>query len=230
MSKKVNFGTINAETMEKLSGFSVAREVLKDLRASYNADMDVLKDELAAIKDKRQKAISDGMTADEAISAFSIENINARINARTEKFKAACEPHNKAKKEACSMVPDSIYHAYALSMEKGDCGATGKLIIKKGKKEEEYTVEKSFKMYIVDFLEEIGCKSDNATAIRKFADVMKTWTGGMIKSENEDYLKLKSATQFKELFVRAFLQYTINKKGIITKNEDNTLSMTVYED
>lgn len=148
------------------------------------------------------------------------------------KYKKDCEPHNKAKKEAMSLLNDTLYHSYVLSMQKGDLSAKGKLVIQKKKSSEEYTLDKSFKGIICDFLDTIGCRNqDNATALDKFAQTMSIRTSGMVRnSKGEDYIRVKSASQFKEIFMLAFLQYTIVEKGVITVNDDGTLSMTVYED
>ena len=54
-------------------------------------------------------------------------------------------------------------------------------------------------------------------------------SGNRIISKGEEYVGEKSASQFNKLFMYNFLQYVIIEKGVVVINEDNTLSMRVYE-
>ena len=230
MSKKVNFGTINVETLETLSKWNVAKSELSKLKAKFDVDVKPLNEEINKIKENRKIDMDAGIPIDDVLRKWPTESVNAKIAALEAQYKKDCEPHKEAQKAACAMIDDVMYYAYVLSMKKGDCGATGKIMVKKGKKEEEWTLEKSFKGHISDYLEKIGCYTDNATALSKFADIMKTRTSGTVKSNKDgEYVKAKSASQFKDLFIRNFLQYVVVDKGVVTVNEDNTLSMTVYE-
>lgn len=229
MSKKVNFGTINQETISTLSAWNVAKVELSSLKKKLDADKAPHEEAIEKAKKNRQTDIDAGLPVDEAVRKWPTEEHYTAISALEEAYKKACEPHKKAQKAAYAMIEDIMYYSYVLAMQKGDCGATGKLTVKKGKDEVIYTFDKSFKGYIADFLEKIGCYTDNATALGKFADVMKTRTAGVVKSNKDgEYIKAKSPSQFKELFVRAFLQYVIVDKGVVTVNDDNTLSMTVF--
>ena len=232
MSKKINFGTINAESMNKLSAYHVAYLELKSLRECYKKDMSKLEEEEAKILENRKLDLDAGLLTDEVISKWSTEEVRSKMRKLEAEYKKNCEPHNKAKKEAMSLLNDTLYHSYVLSMQKGDLSAKGKLVIQKKKSSEEYDLQKSFKGIICDFLDTIGCRNqDNATALDKFAQTMSIRTSGMVRNnKGEDYIKVKSASQFKEIFMLAFLQYTIVEKGVITVNDDGTLSMTVYED
>lgn len=231
MSKKINFGAINAESMKKLSTYHVAYLELKNLRESHKAEMDKLEIEENKILENRKNDMEAGIPRDEAISKWSIEDVHAKMRKAEIQYKKDCEPHNKNKKEALGLFPDDLYFAYVLSMQKGDLSAKGTLTIQKKKTSEEHKLDKSFKTIIADFLDTIGCKNqDNDTALGKFAQIMSVRTAGMVRnSKGEDYIKVKSASQFKELFMLAFLQYTIIDKGVITVNNDGTLSMTEYE-
>lgn len=232
MSKKINFGTINDNSMSKLSAYHVAYLELKSLRDIYKSDMDKLVEEEAKILENRKNELDAGMPTDEVISKWSTEEVHSKMRKREAKYKEDCKPHNEAKKNALALISDTLYHAYVLSMQKGNLAAKGTLTIQKKKSSEEYKIEKSFKSIICDFLDTIGCRNqDNATALDKFAQTMSIRTAGMVRNnKGEDYIKVKSANQFKEIFMFAFLQYTVVEKGVITANDDGTLSMTVYED
>lgn len=231
MAKKINLGTINETSLEKLSAFHVAIMELKSLRDVYKDDIEKLNAKKDALIQSRKDALASGMSVDEVAVKFDLLPIDNELRARTQKFEEDCKPHKASKKDALSLISENLYYAYVLSMKKGDLSARGTLTLKKGKKEEEYTVAKSFKDTIKDFLVEIGCDASNDTALNKFADCMKARTSGMRKcNRGEDYVTVKSLSQFNELFMLAFLQYTIIEKGVITVNDDATLSMTVYDE
>ena len=232
MSKKINFGTINDAAMELLSKYHVAYLNLKGLHSWYKAEKDKLEEEESGILEKRKAAIAGGMSTDEAIANNSIEDVQRRLRALKVQFDAECEPHKKAQKEGLALIDDNLYLSYMLCMNKGALGARGKLTLKKGKKSVEYTLEKSYKGIIADFLEKIGCKGqDNDTALNKFAQIMSARTSGMMDcTKGDDYIKVRSTIQYKKLFMHAFFQYVIREKGVVTVNDDGTLSMTVYDE
>lgn len=232
MAKKINLGTINNATMKKLSQFNVAVYKLRDLASEKNKELQVLEAERLVITKKRQEAQANGKTLDEVIREYSVVEIEGKIGDLEKKYKELMEDHKKNKKDIpSSLVPAGLYNAYQLAMQKGDLAAKGWLIIEKKSGDEKYEIDKSFKDQIKDFLVNIGCDASNNTALDKFVTVMSVRTAGMIQcNKGEHYVKVKSVYQFNTIFVRAFLEYCINDKGVITKNKDYTLSMTVYED
>lgn len=233
MSKKINFGTINAESLSVLSDFNVAIFELRKLSETRKADVAKVEKEMDDLREKREKAISDKtMTRDEAISAYSLEECYTKIAAINVKYDADCKPYKEAQKKALELVDDSIYYAYVLSNEKGSLGATGTLTLKKGKKSEEIKVEKSLKNSVRGFAEKIGCTgAENETALEKFATTMSLRvSGNKRKNKGDEYVGEKTASQFRSDFIYNFLQYTIIEKGVITQSDNHTLSMTVYED
>lgn len=231
MSKKINFGTINTEALNKLSAYHMAYTELKALRTQFKSDMDELKKKETTILKNRQNDIDAGIPTDEVIRKYSLEEVHAKMRALETQYNKDCKPFKKSKKEAMSLLDDNLYYSYVLSMQRGKLDAKGILTIQKKKSSEEYKLDKSFKGIVCDFLDTIGCRNqDNATALDKFAQVMTIRTSGMIRcNKGDDYVKVKSASQFKEIFMLAFLQFTILEKGVITVNSDNSLSMTKYE-
>ena len=231
MSKKINLGTINENAMIHFSSYHYAYQTLKALRTEYRANLDLLEKEEEKLLENRKKDIEAGLPEEETVRKWSTEEVHKKMRALKFQFDKDCEPLNEQKKYALSILDERLYYSYALCMQKGSLSATGTYTIKRKKSTEEYKIEKSYKAIIRDFLNEIGCKGqDNDTALEKFAQVMSIRTSGMIKcSKGEDYVKVKSANQFKELFMLAFLQYVIVEKGVVTINEDQSLSMTVYD-
>lgn len=228
MSKKINFGTINEKAMDSLSTYHKSYQTLRELRSEYKKDMDAFSIEESKILENRKNDLEAGLPTDEVIRKWSLEEVQTKIRARKVKLDKECEPFNKSKREALNLIDNELYNAYIVSMKKGSFSATGTTIV--GNKI--YNSSKSFTEMISNFLNDIGALGqDNATALNKFVQIMAVRTSGMIKcSKGDDYIKVKSSSQFKELFMLAFLQYTILEKGVITINDDYSLSMTKYED
>ena len=226
----VNLGVINTETMEALSKYNVARCELIRLREGKKEELAKVDAEIKKIKEDRSEAIKNGMPRDEAIAKFDLLPLNNKRQAIDEKFRNDCKPHNASKKEALELVPDSIYYAYVLAMDSfGDLSKTGTLVTKRdrsGAVKESVKVEKPIKALVKEFALKVGLgNADNESAIDKFAACIVNWTNGMIKSNKADeFLRTKSANQYKELFLCSFLKYGFDKNVFIL-NEDNTVSM-----
>ena len=226
----INLGTINAESMELLSKYHVARAELIRLREEKKNEIEKLESQLVELKEKRAKAIESGESTDEVVSKYDILPIHNQIASVENKFKEDCKPHNQAKKDALALIPSGIYHAYMLVMSTGNPSAKGTVVTKRtkdGKVKESVKVEETMANLIKKFADTIGLgNADNESAISKFATIMATWTNGMIKSnKGEEYIKVKSESQYKELFMLSFLQYAIVEKKVVIVNDDNTLEM-----
>ena len=232
MSKKINFGTINSASIKTLSDFHVAHVELRKLNDEKKSALEKVEEKIAKIKEERQKAVDGGMSADDAIIAHSFEEAFTERNTIIAKYDEESKPHKDAQKKALEMLPNNLYYAYVLAMRKGDLSAKGVLTIKKKKESIEYKLEKSLKGYVRDFAEEIGCSNtENETAMEKFAQTMSVRvSGNRILSKGDEFVGEKSASQFNKLFMYNFLQYVIIEKGVVVVNDDNTLSMKVYEE
>ena len=228
MSKKVNFGTINAEALSMFSDWNVANFKLRSLKADFDAKVAPIDKRIEEIKANRAKAIEEGMSTDEAISKYSINEAQTeRLKAESE-YQEACKPYKKDMSEAQKYIPDSVYYAYAVALKKGDNNAIGEIRLNDNKA---IIVTDSFKKSVGNFLAEIGCYTDSDRALDKFVTVMTHGTNGFIKSnKGSSYVRLKNMSTYKDLFIRVFLEHVVNNIGVVTRNKDNTLSMTVYED
>lgn len=231
MAQKIIFGTINAESMKKISGYHQAYVELKNLKEWYKTESGKISDKIFKLLEDRKKAEEQGMLHDEAISKYDRSSLDNEQRALEVKYEDKCKPHKEIIKNAMTLIPDSIYYGYCVAMNKGDCSATGKITLKKGKNTEEHEVKTSFKTACYEFAITIGLgNAENDTAMRKFADIMKTRAGGVRKcNKGDDFITLKSSSQFKELFMLCFLQYVIHEKKVVVINGDNTLSMREYD-
>lgn len=232
MSKKLNYGTINNEALSTISKYHVAYLEVKSLTETCRKEVKKIEAEIAEIKERRKNDLEQGLSEAEVLEKHPFDGRFEKINALEEQLRKDLEPHKKAKKEALSeLIPADLYYGYILFCEKFSMDCKGSVEIKKGKKTEIHDINTSYKAMVKDFAEKIGLgNTDNDTAIGKFANMMIVRTGGVVKcSKGEDYTKFKSPSQYNELFMLVFLQFVIREKGVVTINDDGTLSMTVFE-
>lgn len=233
MAKNIILNTVSADFISSVSDFSVARYQIRKLADVRNAEYAKADKKEAEIREAREKAMKDGMSADDAISRYPMTEADSIRNAAKEAYNKAVAPHNKNKVEAFKAVSDSVYWAYYLTIDKGTMDATGILRINKGQGTvEEHKVEKSFKSEIKDFLVSIGASmTENETALNKCAEAFKTWTAGAVndnKSNNGQLLKAKGKNLFKEQFLRAFIQYGVSRNYLVV-NADHTVAVREFE-
>ena len=230
MSKKVNLSNLEVSFVESLSNYNVALSAIKDAIIVKNSAIEKADEEENKIREARKKAIEGGMSADEAISMYSLEPSMTMRNSAIEAYNKAVEPHKKAQRTAYASVSDSVYYAYLLTIEKMSMDARGTIQIKKGKSTIEHKVERAFKGEVRAFLESVGVLgTDNETALNKAADALRTLTAGAVKSNKEgEFLKAKGMSAFKDLFIRAFIQYGVSRNVLII-NDDNTVTMRTFE-
>ena len=233
MSKKLNYGMVNEVALEKMSKYHVALLEIKSLTETCRAEVKKIEDEIEKIKENRRNDLKAGLPESEVIEKWPFDGRYEKIDALKTKLSTDCEPHKKAKKDAVdALIPADLYYGYILFCEKGSMDCKGSVEIKKGKKTEIHDINSSYKTMVKDFAVNLGLGGvDNDTALNKFAQLMIARTSGMVKcNKGEDYIKFKSATQYNELFMLAFLQFVILEKGVVTINEDGTLSMTVFDE
>lgn len=214
MSKKVIFGTINAESLSKLSDFHVAMINIDATNKEYKDKKDAVNEKLNTMLENRQNDLDAGIPTDEVVRKWDVAPLNKELRKLAEEQKKALEPYKTAYKEAMSLLPDSLYEGYEQAMSNGNMS--------------------KLTSAIHPFLIEIGCITTESTT-SKFAQVMSIRCSGARKASGKskaagNFISNKKENQFKEIFMLAFLQYVIVDKGVVTINEDNTLSMTVYED
>lgn len=234
MSAKVSFNNINNETINMISDFNVALYRLDELRKTFKSERDKLVAKLATEQEKVSKALESGETQESALNKANLLTIYKDIDALEEKFKTDCKPYKEAKSKALESLDNNLYYAYLLAMEKG-LGSTGTLVLKKDKKTGKVTesakIEKSFAKTIANWLVDIGATCPNDNAIDKFAQIMVAHVAGLKKTSKVEngYATTKKSNEFKELFLRAFMQITIVDKGVLTMNDDHTVVATVYD-
>ena len=225
MSKKINVRTISAEALKVLSDYNVAYKAIIAIKARYKALIDVAEKELSDIIAKRGEMRQQGKTDAEILEALPTVEAENKIRQLSDARTAELKPHNETITACAKTLPDYLFGAYAYAMEKGINAPVPKKGTTVTVGNSSYFVEKSFTAYIVDVCKEWGLgHADDEKACAKFGDIIKGRIAGMKKDTKGNYLTLKGQRTLNEMFLLAFIQYTI-QEGTIAPNEDNTLSV-----
>lgn len=222
----INFRTMSAKTVNMFSQFNVALRSLQALREKYKADCAKIEQDRNKIIEDRNNAIDNGLNADDAYRKYSLVEVEKAQNRLDLQYEKDCEPHKKAKKAAMDMLDDNLYLGYLLAQANGSLASKGKVKVKKGKNFETHELDKSYVDMIKAFLVDMGAgHADDAKAVRKVANIIAVRTSGMIKvNKGTDYIKVKSATQYKELALCVLLQYLVIDKSVLVQADDFSLS------
>lgn len=230
-TKRINFATINPATIETFSKFNVAYWALRALRDTYKAESSKIEEEKAKILENRKSDLDAGLPLNEVIVKWSTVEVERKQNALDVKYEKDCAPHKESQSECMKLVNSDLYYGYVLAQKNGSLNSKGSITIKKGKSTEEHELEKSYSAMIEDFLVGIGCsKTDDAKALSKFVQTMAVRTSGMVQcNKGENYVKVKSASQYNKLFMLNFLQYLVVERSVLVEDEQHNLTMKVYE-
>lgn len=229
-TKRINFATINATTIETFSKFNVAYWALRALRETYKAESAKIEDEKSKILENRKSDLDAGLPLNEVLVKWSTVEVERKQNILDAQYEKDCEPHKKAQNDAMALVNSNLYYGYVLAQKNGSLNSKGTITVKKGKSTEEIDLEKSYSAMIEEFLVGIGCsKTDDAKALSKFVNAMAVRTSGMVQcNKGENYVKVKSANQYNRLFMLNFLQYLVVERGILVESEDRTLTLKQF--
>ena len=229
-TKRINFATINEESLKAFSDFNLAFHKLRELRDAYKAESAKIAEKRASIIEQRDNALAEGRDRDTVLAQFSTLEVDNQQRALDTKYENDCKPFKELKKKAMELVDVNLYYGYLLAQKNGSLDSKGTITVKKGKNTESVTIDKGYKTIISEFLDTIGCtKTDCESAVSKFVQTMAVRTSGMIKcNKGDDYVKVKSATQYNELFMANFLQFLVVERGLLTQNDDFSLSMVQF--
>lgn len=230
-TKRINFATLNNEAIDTFSKFNKAYWALRALKDAYKSECAKIEASRNKILENRKNDLDAGIPEDEVIRKWSMVEVDKAQNALDYKFGKDCEPHNESIKEAMKLVDSDLYFGYILAQNKGSLDSKGSITIKKAKSTEEHELDKSYKSMIGDFLVKIGCsKTDDEKALSKFVNIMAVRTSGLVQcNKGENYVKVKSATQYNRLFMLNFLQYLVVERGLLVEDSEHNLTMKVFE-
>jgi len=229
-TKRINFATINEESLKAFSDFNLAFHKLRELREVYKIESGKIAEKKTSILKARDEELAEGRPLADVLVKWSTVEVDNAQRALDNKYENDCKPYKDMKKSAMELVDVNLYYGYVLAQNKGSLDSKGAITLKKGKNTETITVEKGYKTIIGEFLGNIGCtKTDDDKALSKFVQTMAVRTSGMIKcNKGDDYVKVKSASQYNELFMANFLQFLVVERGLLVQNDDFSLSMAQF--
>lgn len=227
---RINFSTLNATVIDTFSKFNQAYWALRALRDEYKAESDKIQAEKDIIIENRKNDLDAGISLNDVLVKWSTLEVDKKQAALDAKYEKDCAPHKEAQVECMKLVDSDLYYGYILAQRKGSFATKGSVTIKKGKSTEEHELDKSYKDIIEEFLIKIGCsKVDDDKALSKFVNAMAVRTSGMVQcNKGENYVKVKSATQYNRLFMLNFLEYLVVERKILIQADDKTLSMKQF--
>lgn len=229
-TNRINFATLNSDSLKAFSDFNLAFHKLRELRDVYKAESAKIAERRASIIEQRDNALAEGRDRDTVLAQFSTLEVDNEQRALDAKYEDDCKPYKELKKSAMALVDVNLYYGYLLAQKNGSLDSKGSITLKKGKNTQKVEVDKGYKTIIADFLVTIGCtKTDDDKAMTKFVQTMAVRTSGMIKcNKGDDYVKVKSNTQYNELFMANFLQFLVVDRGLLVQNEDFSLSVKQF--
>lgn len=214
MAKRINASTITKKAANALSEYNHATLELRILSAEFKEDMSALNEERDTILENREKALEEGVSIDKVTVDFSTVDVDKRIRARSEKYKADCEPHRNAQREARKLVPKDIYESYKTAYVKGNISA--------------------YEQDVKNFLLGLGISVPTAQQLTKTARQFVVRTSGARrasakKAEEGHYISEKSSVAYKDVFMLAILEWLVTEKKVLKVLPDNTLVKVNYE-
>lgn len=229
-TQRINFATLNSDAIKAFSDFNLAFHKLRELREVYKSAMQELEAEKAKIVEARTNDLDAGIPLDTVLMKWSTVDVERRMAQLDAKYEDDCKPYKDMKKSAMELVDVNLYYGYLLAQKNGSLDSKGSITLKKGKNTQKVEVDKGYKSIISDFLVTIGCtKTDDDKALNKFVQTMAVRTSGLIKcNKGTDYVKVKSNTQYNELFMANFLQFLVVDRGLLVENEDFSLSVKQF--
>lgn len=195
MKNNINFNNINDASMAQLKAFKEAARDLAYEDIRFKSELKTLKSNLEAIIAQREKAIAEGMTVDEAASAFSRVEADNAIRKAQRDHEEICTPFRMAMKATYTFIPDTMYDSYTKKINEHKRG--------------------DFLNDIKAFLGNLGIEGCKQGQVSKFAETMSDMFGARYASakkviENNIMHTTMSKTQFNKLFMAVFCDMFIN--------------------
>lgn len=219
MSNIIKFATINPYSLQCLSDWNVAMSALESLRNTWKAADDALDNELSDVR-------SGERVMDDAEKLAEIERLLNEIDALEKKYKQDCRPYNEKKRVALKLISDQMYAAYMVAVSRVSIKATGSVTIHRGKKDVTYTCVHSFAKQTEIFLRTLGIEGGSELKVDALAEGIASMVGARAgKILDGEYIKGKSETTFKDMFLRAFIQFAFVNEKAFDVNENHTITL-----
>lgn len=211
MAKNINIQNVTEETMSALSAYYHAVVTGKETRKTLKAEVTKAEEEVTRIKNLRQAMVDGGATWDEAISAHSLATANSALAEAEDAYKEGTKAIRLAQAKATKLVPDSLYEGY------------------KNRK----TDRAAYINALTEFFAELGL-SGTERGVEKLGDGISDWLVGGKKATGKQaeaghLLGDWTKATFRDMVIRAFIEYAVFEKGCFDKDSEGNLSLHVYE-
>lgn len=212
MAKNINIQNITNEALEAMSSYYHAIRTGKTTRAALKKAVTLCEEEVAKIKARRQAMVDEGANWDEAISANPLMDAQNLLAEVEDDYKEGCKALRLAQAKATKLVPDSLYEGY------------------KNRK----TDRDAYIVALSEFFAELGL-GGTERGIEKLGDGISDWLVGGKKATGKSaeaghLLGDWTKNTFKDMVIRAFIEYAVFEKGCFDADEEGYLTLHVYEE
>lgn len=212
MSKNINLGTINHTSFDAIATYYRTVMTERELRKTAKAAVDKAAENLEDCKQGAAALIAGGASVEEASSTFNTANFSGALANAQEAYTALCADIRTKKATATNLVPDSLFEAY--TNRKDD--------------------KQSFIDAIRDFLLGLGLTGTDR-GVERLGEGMSLHLTGSNKATGKSaksghLLKDWTKNTFKDMTIRAFIEYALFDKGVFEVDEDYNLTIKTFED
>jgi len=215
MARNINLSTMTNGTLYTLSNYYFYTMSATALRKEARDRIAMCQKTLEAVKADREAALASGMEADQAIATFDFAEPSAALAYAKLSLSDLNDEIKKATNAAYDLVPEELFLGYQ-----------SRFI--------DETKTEAFYASIEAFLANMGL-SGTEGAVRKLAEALYPLIAGCAKSSGKSkadghLLKDMTKRSFKDLVLRAFIEYAVFTKGVLDITAEKRLVKHVFEE
>lgn len=240
-----NFKIFNYESEEKimakkimvknmdfvsLSDYNVASFEIIRLSAEKSNELAPLREERKKILEERAKALEkEGAVLDEVLRNYSIDDVERRISAVNEKYKAPLAECAKAQNKVLKLVNPNTFYAYAIAMDSTDSvfNATGEFVYTKNNGDVERVkvgAKDTFYQCIKSLYDDLGAfGTDDKKAMDKLIKFHAKRVGGLKFDRKTQDNVLKKKTEVVNALIRDIIKY-LEVRGVIEVADNGAIT------
>lgn len=212
MAKNINIATVNSDAFKAIATYYKTVMTERELRKTAKAAVDKAAENLETCKQSAAALIAGGASVEEASSTFNTANFSGALANAQEAYNTLCADIRTKKATATNLVPDALFEAYTKRKEDRD----------------------AFINAIRDFLLGLGLTGTDR-GVERLGEGMALHITGSGKATGKSaksghLLKDWTKTTFKDMTIRAFIEYALFDKGVFEKDEDYNLTIKTFED
>lgn len=186
---QINFNKMSELAKGQLETFKTTAIKIAEEDLRYKAELKPLKAERENILKNRENDIEQGLSVDDVIRKFPIDEVDRKIRKAEVEHMAILEPLNKTLRDTYEFIPPTMHESYKKKIEEHKRG--------------------DFLNAISDFLVNLGIEDCTDAQIRKFAEIMSDKFGARYAQskkivENGTFTTTMNKAPFCKLFMATF--------------------------